>query len=188
MLMFPEEIFPFSSYPNSYPLYWRLADWFRRVRRPSAWGGLTSSNFVTFREIRSDIRMDIMARTKRNTNTQTTAPKTRKSSATKWINVNLDDGDVAAIEEMFPDEHTTAAWFLELCSQAEHVYVRYDDDKESASAGMIGRDYDGDGQTYGLSGWSSDTYNAIRSLLYKWHVKLERQWPEGSDNAPLPFR
>lgn len=105
-----------------------------------------------------------------------------------WINVRIDDGMVADLEERFSTEGDVAGWLLALMSETENFYLKYDAKSDAYSAGHIADDPNVPGRRCGLSGWASTPYDAIRALLYKWYVLLQQEWPEAVERTESKFR
>jgi hypothetical protein len=147
-----------------------------------------TSDFDLCRSIITSRRLFDMSTSRKSKSTKS-APRVRDDSReVSWVNVSLSDDDVNWIDENLPGEVEVAMALLSLAKVSVNLYVRFMPDSEAFTAGMIGENPNSPGSLLGLSGWSSDVYDAVRALAGKWYSTLGGQWSNAPEPKPRRFR
>jgi hypothetical protein len=143
---------------------------------------------VTFRQKTIHILKEghTVSRAKRST--QTDGQGTAARGNVEWVNVSLPDEVAAAMEQFYGDESVVAQWVLVLATRGQQLFVKRQGESGSFMAGFIAEHPDYPGVLMGVTGWSDNPYDALRSLLYKWFQVLCEEWPEPGQAFSQRFR
>lgn len=122
---------------------------------------------------------DKMPRAKKDTaNAKSAGNKSYKSNVS-WINISLTDSDADNITGVSYDADNVASQLVGLCLEGYSIGVKPTADADGWMAYLTGIAADNDAVTVGVAGYSDTPIDAIISLLYKFHDKLD-----GVLNAP----
>lgn len=116
-----------------------------------------------------------MPRKKGTNNEKPGSNKRNSSPPPAWINIQLTDDDQATIIEQAISDNELAADLLSLCLSGYSIGVKPAPSGEGWMAYFTGTAIDDDAQTVGIAGYASTPFDAIASVLYKFHVKLDGQ-------------
>jgi len=114
-----------------------------------------------------------MPRGKQNSTDKKRANGKTASKTVKWVNVRLDDTDGVAIEQYGDSRDNLLLDLAEISVRGGDFGVKWTDDGETVMAYCIVDDAAVENQRVGLSGYASNATDAITSLLYKLHIKLD---------------
>lgn len=105
-----------------------------------------------------------------------------------WVNVKLDEADVHWIETSLSEPEDVAAVLLALATLSVNLFVKFKPSDATFTAGMIAENPDDTTTLLGLSGWSDNLHDAIRSLAGKWYSGLDEQWSNRPEQTTSKFR
>jgi len=113
---------------------------------------------------------------------------TERNGVTRWINANLSDDDMAALEGTEYTLESVGSGLLFLASVGWDLTLKRDAKSGGYTAfGFTDDPHSTDGRV-GLSGWGSDVTDAAIVLLYKYHNILEKIIPAPNPNQNRRFR
>ena len=176
-VFYPEDCFRTPVDERAWTLfklaYYELS-WLARMRKASE---LISWNPSNFQKTVSYLGESNVARKPRSNSGRSAESVQNGAGRVDWCNVSLSDDDALELQERFSDAEVCVAQFIALSYVARNVFVKFDPVSNSFCAGFIITDGANGDRLVGLSGWSDDPIDAIRSFLYKWFVLLEQTIP-----------
>lgn len=110
------------------------------------------------------------------------------SSDIQWVNVSLSDDDVAELEGWIASEPN---FLTELCRLVDAGYAigcKPAVNGDGFMATIIGKNASGGEQSFGLSAYAGNAYDAYACLLFKFVSKLDRTFPTSVSTSRNKFR
>jgi len=108
----------------------------------------------------------------KNTDKPGTSRKT-PAKTVKWINVKLEATDEPAIEQYGLSRDNLLLDFAEISVRGGDFGVKWTDDGETVMAYVIVDDAEIENQRVGISGYASNATDAMLSVVFKLHIKLD---------------
>jgi hypothetical protein len=133
---------------------------------------------------------DVMPRTKRKpvtpVSTRPNTQRTRNDLPISWVNIRLDESDLAALEGTSNDANIVGGLLLAVAIRGHNFSVKRMDDEVSYCCTITGAASDGSGIQLGVSAFADNPTDAALGCVYKFEEKMGGEFDSSLSTAPIP--